>query len=96
MQTLILVSTLVLFPIALFTLAKALYHWWFVVAGVRRDKVITATFLGPILLLFPSWLEGLLEEKAQYHLRRLSPWLLTAIVSLVFLIGLRALGEHLS
>jgi hypothetical protein len=88
---LLFVGALLVFLVALFSITIVLYHWWFVVTGVRRDKVLTASLLGPICLLMPSLF---FEEKAQEHLRRLNPWLIAAAVSFLLLFGFCLLAGH--
>jgi hypothetical protein len=95
MKIVALVGALILFPIACFTGVKTLYHWWFVVTGVRGDKVLTASFLAPFCFLVPSLAEKVLEEKALHHLRQLHPWLLACVGSVILLFGLHVLAEHL-
>lgn len=68
---------------ALVTMCKMLYHFWFVVTGVREEAKVKAGLLGPFALLVPS----LFEDKAQYHLSRLGPWLVATIVSYMLLFG---------
>jgi hypothetical protein len=34
----ILIAMLVVFPFALLSITKTIYHFWFVVTGVRHDK----------------------------------------------------------
>ena len=88
LETIAGVGLVVLFPVALFVFFKMMVHLWFVVTGIRHDKALKASLLGPFAFFMPS----LFEEKARVHLSRLSPWLLATIVCFVALFVLKELA----
>lgn len=82
-ETIATALMVLLFPVVLFVFVKTMYHFWFVVTGVRAGKTFQAGLLGPFSLLVPS----LFDERAQPHLRRLNVWLplcVTAFVAIFF------------
>lgn len=83
------VLPVLLFPLGLFAIVKAIYHTWFVVTNVRPSKSFQASLLGPFCLLVPS----LFEEKAQKHLSHLRVWLPVAAGSTCMLLLLKAIGN---
>lgn len=78
-----------LFPVAFFVIAKTIYHFWFVVTGVRAGKTFQAGLLGPLSLLVPS----LFDEQAQPHLRRLNVWLPLCVITFVAIFFFQWLAE---
>ena len=68
-------------------MAKTLYHSWFVFTGIRHEKRFLASLMGPFFLLN----QGLFEEKALPHLKKLSFWLPFTLAIYAAFFGLNSL-----
>ena len=80
-------ALVLLFGFSLGATLKTIYHTWFLVTGIRHEKRLTASLMGPFCLLVPA----LFEDAALPHLKRLNFWLPVTLILYAAIFGMETL-----